>query len=115
MSTRKPCGHPDHPEDGNIGIICKGAGPSVLRGDEVKQHQADPWWFVGRFAKLGFPTGHGDDREYMWVRVTGLEGAELRGLLKNTPVRCHGLSFDDVIGFKPDEIIDVYDEPYGSA
>lgn len=102
----KPCGHPAHPEDDNIGRVDPTKGPRVERGADVKAHLADPSWFVGRSCKLGFPIPQ--NIEYMWVKVTGLTGSELEGTLQNTPVYAD-VSYGDRVAFTTDEIVDVSD------
>lgn len=106
---KKPCGHPAHPEDGNIGIVKPGA-PHVARGDDVRAHLDEPGWFLGKFCKFGFPVPSGF-KEYMWVKVGSVTGRQLQGVLKNTPIHALVQNEDDVI-FTTDEIVDVYEEPH---
>jgi hypothetical protein len=114
LLTVKPCGHPHHPEDGNVGRI-GAAGPRVDRGADVEAHRSEPAWFVGRVIKLRFVAGeHSEHVEFMWVAVdsvaTEFGVLMLRGRLANDPVkpaiealvRC-----GDEVKFTVDEILDV--------
>lgn len=107
----KPCGHPHHPEDGNIGHIPVGGAVRTLRADDVKAHLTDPAWFVGKYCKLGFPEPDSTRKEYMWVKVNSFtaESKELEGPLDNDPVRIPDLHSGALIAFTADEIIDVYE------
>lgn len=108
---KKPCGHADHPEDGNFGIVPKGRGPRIENGAMVEANRNKPGYFVGKFVKLAFPTGlMPGDIEYMWVEVKALHGDakhELRGTLNNHPLRCTFFVFGEVLAFGTDEILDV--------
>lgn len=104
----KPCGHPAHPEDGNLGLVKLGDKPRADRAGDVEAHRTDPEWFVGKSVKLGVPTPVGDN-EYMWFLVEKLEGAELVGSLRNHPIKCQNIAWGDQVAFTADEIIDVYE------
>ena len=110
-TMKKPCGHAAHPEDGNFGVRPKGQGPHIERGTDVEAHRSEPGWFVGKFVKLAFATGRmPGEFEYMWVEVQGVtEVHELRGVLKNTPLRCKDFTWGEELTFSMDEILDVYD------
>ena len=74
----------------------------------------DPIWdgmpladFMDRFCKLAFPCPNGD-KEYMWVKVTGLaetEGEELGGTLNNDPIKATDFQNGDRIEFSRSEIL----------
>lgn len=100
------CGHPDH---GNVGIVKPGDSPRIERGADVDAHRARPFWFVGRYVKIGIPTPRGS-KEWLWVRVDGLDVArrELVGRIWNTPVFA-SCEWGDEIAFTTDEIVDVTD------
>jgi uncharacterized protein YegJ (DUF2314 family) len=103
----KPCGHPAHPEDGNLGRIPVGGKVRVEHGEAVADHRNDPQWFVNRHCKLAFPVPGTDHKEYMWVQVLSLEGSELVGRLANTPIQIKDMAHGDLFAFKTHEIIDV--------
>jgi hypothetical protein len=112
LISEKPCGHPHHPEDGNLGHIPEGGPVRAERAVDVKAHLTNPAWFVGKYCKLGFPEPHNTRKEYMWVLADSFnpQTKELEGPLKNTPVRIPGLCHGAVIAFTADEVIDVYEE-----
>ena len=56
---------------------------------------------VGDFAKLGF-----EDRERMWVLVTGKEGDLYFGLLSNTPMSVD-MKYGDKVEFEQHHIMDI--------
>lgn len=110
--SAKPCGHPPHPEDGNLGLIPIGGPPRIDNEEAVEAHRADPKWFVGRHCKLGFPVPNDpkERKEYMWVKVLEREGdKELIGQLANTPVVIRDYNFGSLLAFETSEIVDVDD------
>jgi hypothetical protein len=107
----RTCGHPDHPEQGNVGELGTQT-PRAERGADVEAHRSDPTYFVGRCVKLCFATE--GECEYMWVAVDAVEtvdGApELQGWLCNTPVNRavkRIWRWGEWLGFRTHEIIDV--------
>lgn len=111
--TAKPCGHPPHPEDGNLGFIPVGGSIRIEHGEAVEAHRDDPKWFVGKNCKLGFPVLNDarERKEYMWVQVLdlGKETKELVGRLANTPVMPSEFSHGSLLSFETSEIVDVDD------
>lgn len=113
MTTRsadsvKPCGHPEHPEDGNTGRVPQGRPPRIERGRDVEAHRNDAAWFVGKAVKLGFPAPEPTRKEWMWVRTEAVDimTGELLGTLANTPLVAPWNHGDEVL-FTVDEIVDV--------
>ena len=70
-------------------------------------------WFVGKYCKLGFPTGREEapHTEFMWVKVTEhmqLDGKTmLVGDLDNDPLFVENYKCGDGVAFDRNEICDV--------
>ena len=63
------------------------------------------------------PFGEGDDVEFMWVEVTGIENEIIYGILKNDPAHVPGLAEGDRVKVKTADLNDwvciINDEPVG--
>lgn len=59
-------------------------------------------WFVGKCVKRAF--AEHDHIEHMWVRVTGVDGSRLIGLLANPPASLTNVTFGDPVIVELSEI-----------
>ena len=105
----------DEEDKGNIRTLCAEHAPKPI------DYEGDPAVLIGRYVKLGFPTGSPPDgvaserwpvRENMWVKVTRTDRDTMTGTLDNKP------SFVDMelgqeVQFIAAEIVDIFTE--GSA
>lgn len=104
----KECGHPDHPEDGNVGVADSVTSLRARNRAAVEEHKSDLPWFVNRTVKAGFPIREGSERcEWMWVEVTGSGEGQLTGKLVNHPVVARHLSWGQAVTFPIDRVLDV--------
>lgn len=97
---------PEHPE--NMGIVCPDCAPKP----QAIYLSLPAKWFLGKYVKLGFPTGEEDRKEHCWVLVDGLtdeEDQELVGVLNNDPIIATDWHCGDRLSFRRDEIEDVLD------
>lgn len=60
----------------------------------------------GSFVKLRFSSNN--LAEYMWVRITDIDGTECTGILSNVPIIIEGINAGDPIRFGVENIIDIY-------
>lgn len=100
---------------GNIRSLCATHAPKPISYD------GDPAALIGRFVKLGFPTGplpagtppeRWPTYEHMWVKVVRVDGDTLTGVLDNEPAYA-ALKLGQEIAFAANEIEDIHAE--GSA
>ncbi len=90
-------------EQGNVGFVCPEheSKPGKYKGRKPKE-------FIGKYVKLGFPIKGTNSREHMWVLVEKVVKGELQGTLDNDPTSDVGYECGDGVGFKVEEIEDVY-------
>lgn len=61
----------------------------------------------GTFVKLVFSEGEKSER--MWVRVTQKEGSDFEGILDNDPYQLISIKCGDLVKFKADNIINIFE------
>lgn len=62
-------------------------------------------WFVGRLVKKAFPAVSGG--EFMWVKVTHVEGEDLVGTLDNEPLMVEDIAYGDVVKLRKHQVLAV--------
>jgi hypothetical protein len=92
----------------NIGWIC----PEHTPKPDSQYFDKPLEWFVGKYCKLGFPTGRLEPpfTEFMWVFVTVQKQNFLFGKLDNDPLFVEEYKDGDVVAFERNEICAVVNE-----
>lgn len=82
----------------NVGFVHAHCAPQpdpTLHGEALAN-------YVGAFVKLAFKEA--GRTEHMWVRVCGVQGDGLRGVLENDPVFCTRVANGDTVRFRREDI-----------
>lgn len=82
-------------DPGNTGMVCRDCAERNKGTFEIK---------VGDYAKIRF--GRDSPGEYMWVKVTDVNGDRLEGTLDNDPIILENMKCGDMIIFDKGDVCD---------